>query len=133
VFLVDANVVIDAVAEAGEWRDWSLKALETAGQAGDLHIKPIIYAEASTRFAVSAEIDACLAKLKLVPRNLPYEAAFLGAKAFQPYRRLGGSKSTALPDFFIGAHAKVEGWTLITHDAGRFRTYFPGVPLIAPD
>jgi predicted nucleic acid-binding protein len=29
-----------------------------------------------------------------------------------------------LPDFFIGAHAAVEGWALLTRDASRLRTYF---------
>lgn len=32
--------------------------------------------------------------------------------------------------FFICAHAEVRGYALATADASRFRTYFPGVPLI---
>jgi predicted nucleic acid-binding protein len=38
----------------------------------------------------------------------------------------------ALPDFYIGAHAEVEGLTLATRDATRYRTYFPSVSLITP-
>ena len=37
-----------------------------------------------------------------------------------------------LPDFFIGAHAEVMGWTVITNDTGRLRTYFPQVKLEQP-
>jgi predicted nucleic acid-binding protein len=37
-----------------------------------------------------------------------------------------------LPDFFIGAHAAVEGWPLLTGDANRFDTYFPALDVIAP-
>nr|WP_286157198.1 hypothetical protein [Sinorhizobium sp. RAC02] len=33
----------------------------------------------------------------------------------------------------IGAHKAVAGWTLITCDAGRCRTYFPGLDLRKPD
>jgi predicted nucleic acid-binding protein len=37
-----------------------------------------------------------------------------------------------LPDFFIGAHAAVMGWTLLSRDPQRYRRYFPGLKLITP-
>jgi predicted nucleic acid-binding protein len=64
---------------------------------------------------------------------MPRPALFLAAKAYASYRRRrGGSKAPVLPDFFIGAHAAVEGWPLLTRDAARFSTYFPGLRVIAP-
>lgn len=56
----------------------------------------------------------------------------LAARAFAQYRRRGGSKRQVLPDFFIGAHAAVEGWPLLTRDASRFMTYFPTLDVIEP-
>jgi len=63
---------------------------------------------------------------------LPYEAAFLAGKSFLAYRRRGGHRGTPLPDFYIGAHAAVAGYQLLTRDAARYRTYFPRLALIAP-
>jgi hypothetical protein len=69
----------------------------------------------------------------LVEREeVPYEAAFLAGKAFLIYRQREGTKRSPLPDFFIGAHASIEGYSLLTRDAARYRTYFPKLPLIAP-
>ncbi len=65
-------------------------------------------------------------------RELPRPAFLLAARAFVQYCRRGGGKQQGLPDFFIGAHAAVEGWPLLTRDASRFRIYFPTLELIAP-
>jgi predicted nucleic acid-binding protein len=64
--------------------------------------------------------------------SIPYEAAFLAGKSFLAYRRQGGAKVSPLPDFFIGAHAAIAGYRLITRDPARYRTYYPKLPLIAP-
>ncbi len=63
---------------------------------------------------------------------IPPEAAFLAGRAFAQYRRRGDAKRAPLPDFFIGAHAAVASYELLTRDAARYRTYFPTLPLISP-
>ena len=63
---------------------------------------------------------------------LPWEAAFLTGKCFVRDRRRRGLRSSPLPDFYIGAHAAVSGLALLTRDASRYRTYFPGLELISP-
>lgn len=64
---------------------------------------------------------------------LPWPSAFLAGRAFTDYRRRGGAKRSPLPDFFIGAHAAVEGLRLLTRDPARYRTYFPTIDLITPE
>jgi predicted nucleic acid-binding protein len=86
----------------------------------------------SLGFAGIEELDEALLADTFVREPIPYEAAFLAGRAFLGYRRRGGVRTSPLPDFFIGAHAAVAGYRLITRDAARFRTYFPKLSLIAP-
>jgi predicted nucleic acid-binding protein len=37
-----------------------------------------------------------------------------------------------MPDFYIGAHAAITGYRLLTRDVQRYRTYFPTIDVIAP-
>ena len=63
---------------------------------------------------------------------LPYGAAFRAGRAYVRYRRAGGTRSSPLPDFYIGAHAETEGLTLLTRDISRYRTYCPSLNLVIP-
>ena len=70
--------------------------------------------------------------------DVPAAAADVCAAAYRTYRKRRISQPGTpipimpLPDFFIGAHAKIMGWQLATADKGRFRTYFPSVSLKMP-
>jgi predicted nucleic acid-binding protein len=130
--LVDANVLLDVITEDADWLTWSLDALAEAAEAGPLWINPIIYAETSVRFSRIEDLEDALPAEDFRRSPLPWEAAFLAAKVFVDYRRRGGTRTSTLPDFFIGAHAAVAGLPLLTRDVGRYRTYFPTVTLVAP-
>jgi predicted nucleic acid-binding protein len=93
----------------------------------------VIYAEVSVRFSRIEDLEDALPSVDFRRAALPWAAAFLAGKAFVSYRRTRGPVSTPLPDFFIGAHAAVEGLALLTRDPRRYRTYFPTVPLVAPE
>ena len=131
--LVDANVLLDVMTGDARWLAWSAGAIERAADRYRLVINPVIYAEVSMRYSRIEELDAALPKAMFDREPIPYEAAFLAGKAFLTYRRRSGTKSLPLPDFFIGAHAAVLGYRMMTRDAARYRTYFPNLPLIAPD
>ena len=64
--------------------------------------------------------------------ELPFDAAFLAGRAFAAYRRRGGPRTSPIADFYIGAHAAVAGYRLLTRDSAMVRTYFPHLSLIAP-
>jgi predicted nucleic acid-binding protein len=131
--LVDANVLLDVMTEDAQWYAWSADALARAADRHRLVINPIIYAEVSVRYSRIEDLEAALPRTMFEREALPYEAAFLAGKSFVTYRRKGGTKRSPLPDFFIGAHAAVAGYSLMTRDATRYRSYFPKLSLIAPD
>ena len=130
---VDSNVLLDLTTEDPRWFSWSASAVEGAADRFRLVINPIIYAEISVRYSRIEDLDAALPKAMIEREAIPYEAAFLAGKAFLAYRRRGGARRSALPDFFIGAHAAVADYQLLTRDAARYRTYFPKLTLIAPE
>jgi predicted nucleic acid-binding protein len=131
--LVDSNVLLDVLTQDARWSAWSSRALSEAADRQRLVINAMIYAEISTHYSRVEDLDAALPTTMLEREPIPFAAAFLAGKCFLAYKRRGGVKQSPLPDFFIGAHAAVAGYTLITRDASRYRTYFPGLQLIAPD
>jgi len=132
VILVDTNVLLDVFEEDVEWSDWAQEQLDCASATDTLAINPIIYSELSIGFARIEELEAVIEEASLAIENIPREALFLAGKAFLRYRRSRGTKRSVLPDFYIGAHAAVMEWPLLTRDVGRYRAYFPTVSLIAP-
>jgi len=130
--LVDSNVLLDLFSRDPRWADWSGTQLAGALNDGPVVINQVVYAEVSLGFSSIEALDAVLSRDRFVRASLPWPAAFLAARAYRSYRAHGGTRTSPLPDFFIGAHAAVLGLRLLTRDAARYRTYFPTVQLIAP-
>lgn len=130
--LVDTNVLFDFLSEDAEWFDWAAAMLSEVADDGPVVINPVIYAEISVRYDRIEDVEDALPRDFFVRAPLPWDAAFLAGKCFVRYRRRGGQRTAPLPDFFIGAHAAVSGLRLLTRDPGRYRIYFPRLPLISP-
>ena len=130
--LVDSNVLLDIFTEDSRWLSWSSAALEQAANESRLIINPVIYAEVSIRFERIEELDEALPATMFEREDIPYEGAFLAGKAFLAYRRRSGTKTSPLPDFYVGAHASIHSYSVLTRDVSRYRTYFPRLPLISP-
>ena len=130
--LVDTNVLLDIIQDDATWADWSISQLQSQSKVYQLVINPVIYAEISLAFERIEALDKLLADMQLPMLELPKPALFLAAKAFLAYRRRGGLKRNVLSDFYIGAHAAVMDWPVLTRDRSKYETYFPVVKLIAP-
>ena len=97
------------------------------GGAGDLAHRKLLPA------LYNLHVDGLLPPGVFRRENVPWEAAFLAGKAFVAYRKAGGERSSPLPDFFIGAHAAIRGYDLLTRDPRGFRKYFPTLRIISPE
>jgi hypothetical protein len=132
MILVDSNVIIDVMSQDAAWGPWSGAALAEAADNDEIAISPIIYAEVAFGFETMAALDRALGAGDFRRMPLPYEAGFVAGRAFVEYRRRGGMRTSPLPDFYIGAHAAVQGLRLLTRDPRRYQSYFPGIQLISP-
>lgn len=125
-------MILDVLTDDPTWAAWSADALAEARDAGELAINPIVYAEVSAAFERIEDVEDAIPAADFLRLELPYPAGFLAGRAFLAYRRRGGARRSPLPDFYIGAHAAIGGHTLLTRDAARYRTYFPGLAVTSP-
>jgi predicted nucleic acid-binding protein len=131
--IVDSSVLLDVVTDDPEWSDRSRSAVASLRAHRQLVINTVIFAEVSISFDRIEDVEEHLASDVFRREEMPYEAAFLAGKVYLAYRRRGGARRSPLPDFFIGAHAAVRGYGLLTRDPAGIRSYFPTVEIIAPE
>jgi len=131
--LVDTNVLLDVLAKDPQWFGWSSRMLAGALDQGTVVINQIVYAEVGARYRDQGLLDEILSEQPFAREDLPWDAAFLAGQAYVTYRRRGGTRSTPLPDFFIGAHAATRGYRLLTRDRGNYAAYFPDIRIVSPE
>ena len=138
MILIDSNIVIDAHDRLSPFRSSSAALIADAVERDGAAINAIVLAELCVGQEDPKFIeDQLIAKgLKII--DFPVAAAPICGTAYARYRsarrRSGGGAAPTipLPDFFIGAHAELMGWSLATRDTERYRRYFPNVQLIEP-
>ena len=130
--MLDSNIHLDIITRDPIWYDWSTAALDAAVRRGRVVINQVIYAELASGFHTANELSRAIPASDIERESIPWEAAFLAGRAFVQYRRSGGARPAPLPDFYIGAHAAVAGYTLLTRDPLRYRHYFPKLKVVAP-
>ena len=128
----DSCILLDLYTDDPVWADWSEKILDQYSQTNTLFINSIVYTEISIGFNQIEEVEKALSGIGIKVLEIPREALFLTGKVFLKYRKNKGTKNAPLPDFFIGAHATVSKFNLITRDVAKFKTYYPQLKLIHP-
>ncbi len=132
MILVDSNVWIDLIRNDPVWFEWSSQQIERAYFAGQVVTNPVIYAELAPVYDTPQELADFFQSGKTPVAPFSPACSYIAGRAFLKYRQSRGAKTGVLPDFFIGAQAQTEGWTILTRDKARYKTYFPKVKLISP-
>ncbi|MEO0413739.1 MAG: type II toxin-antitoxin system VapC family toxin [Verrucomicrobiota bacterium] len=130
--LIDTNVLVDIWSKDPLWFDWASGEFASAISRGAVVINPVIYAELSWGFQSESDLDSAIGGASLTLVDLPCGTGWSASCAFKKYRQRGGTKTSPLADFFIGAHAEAIGVPILTRDVGGYRSYFPSVQLICP-
>ena len=132
MILVDSNIILDIVTQNKDWYNWSSETLQQYADSHTLVINKVIYTEVSNGFDNIEDLNQVFNSKFFKLEELPLEACFLAGKIFLQYKKNTGTKTSTLPDFFIGAHAAVKEYPIITRDIKRYNTYYPTVALVTP-
>ena len=138
MILLDTNILIYAFDHDSPFCNWAREVIADAVAGEGAAINAVILAEICVGDEDPSTAADRIRTYGIEILDVPVAASDVCAKAYGRYRKLRKSKSDVpvpsmpLPDFFIGAHAKIMGWDLATADQGRFHTYFPSVPLKMP-
>lgn len=138
MILLDSNVLIYAAESAGPLGTWARDVISRAVDGEGAGANAICLAEVCAGDTNPEAVPSRVRNWGVAVLDVPAVAADVCAMAYRRYaarrRQRSGldAPKTPLPDFFVGAHAQVMGWSLATADAGRFTTYFPSVRIIAP-
>ena len=139
--LLDTLLVVYARTPASPFHAWAVEqiseAVATEGDGAALNV--VSLAELCGEDGVDeTAVAAAVSSFGVQLVDLPVGVAEKSGAAYRSYRHKRKAESgkdapkTPLPDFFIGAHAQLNGWELVTNDPERFRIYFPTVKLITP-
>lgn len=138
MILLDTNVLIYAFDPDSPHSRWSRRTIADAVAGHGAAINAVSLAELCVGDEEPETVADRIRSWGVEILDVPAAAADICAKAYCRYRRRRHSQSgkdapaMPLPDFFIGAHAKIMSWDLATVDQGRFQTYFPSVRLVTP-
>jgi predicted nucleic acid-binding protein len=138
MILLDTNVLVYAFDPDSPFYEWARKTIADAVAGAGAAINAVSLAEICVGDADPPTAAGRIRSWGVEILDVPAAAADVCATAFRKYRKRRMSQTDKpvsampLPDFFIGAHAKILSCELATADQDRFHIYFPSVTLKMP-
>lgn len=129
---LDSSVLLDVLLEDPRHCQASLAALREAHRSGPLIACPVVWSEVRAALKVPTTLAEVMVAAGI--RFDPFDAACaeLAGDLWREYRRSGGKREHLVPDFLIGAHAKLRADGLLARDRGFFRRRFAGLTVTDP-
>jgi predicted nucleic acid-binding protein len=131
--ILDTNIVIALMKHTDHFHSWAVEQLKYAKRDNPpAAICDTSFAEASVAYDSAADLTAALIGLGIDRLPTSDDALYMAGQTFRLYRGRGGKRDGVLPDFIIGAVAKVENIPLMTANSKDFTKNFEGLILIEP-
>lgn len=110
----------------------SREAIRAAYQAGPLVACDIVWAELRAHFADDASFGEAMLLLGIAFEPIGSEAAAMAGALWRAARSTRAPRTRVVPDYMIGAHAKLQADALLTRDDRFYRASFKGLSVIHP-
>ncbi len=128
---LDSSVLLDVLLNDPAHVERSERAVREAMRSGALIIGESVAAEIAPALP-DGMMDEFLSDwgVRFVPSSI--ESSRLAGSMFAHYLKRRRSEARVIPDFLIGAHARIHADQLLARDRGYYRDYFKGLKVITP-
>lgn len=129
---LDTSVILDVLVGGNAFSDASMQAIRRARREGRLIVCECVVAELLPALRSREDLLALMLdwQIHFVPQS--EESAVLAGEHFGRYVERGGPQKRVLPDFLIGAHARIHADRLVARDRGYLRDYFGDLLVLDP-
>lgn len=129
---IDSSVLLDVLLDDPKHREASLSALGAAHALGALVVCPVVWSEVRAALREPDRIAEHLGAAGIRFDPFDEACADLAGDLWRAYRPAGGKRDRLVPDFLVGAHARVRADRLLARDRGFFRRLFEGLTVVDP-